>query len=248
MNPEETSSQGIDQRTSLLEYLGMGGCLIPILAVIGLVSWGTASLLNYEFRLPIWLGIPIGLVAGVLVVSIIAASGNSMLMELSITCTIIAVLGFILVPVFRQAREKARVQTCRTHLKQVGAAMRMYADDHDGRLPLRANWCDAVLPYVPSWKDQPARRVFRCPSVKNQPSGQAYNAQLNGLSTSRITTPSTTAAVFDARGGWNLAGGPDQAVRRHRNGLCLLFADGHARWLKSLDGVVWKPASTRSGR
>jgi hypothetical protein len=160
---------------------------------------------------------------------------------------IFVVLFLILFPLFHQAREKGRAKACMTHMKQVGAAMRMYASDYDGHLPQRANWCDAVLPYVQSSEDRPARSVFACPSLRDQPSGQAYNAQLSGILESRIALPSTTAEVFDASGGWNLAGGAERAVRRHYNGLCLLFTDGHVRWLQSLGGVVWKPALIRLG-
>jgi prepilin-type processing-associated H-X9-DG protein len=155
----------------------------------------------------------------------------------------IAICVAILLPVFRQAREKARQTGCMTHLKQVGAAMRLYAEDYDGHLPQSTHWCDAILPYVSSAKDRPARLVFTCPSLQDQSSGQAYNTQMGGILTSWIVSPSATPVVFDGRGGWNQAGGAELVTRRHYHGFNLLFADGHVRWLTSLDGVVWQPAS-----
>jgi prepilin-type processing-associated H-X9-DG protein len=157
----------------------------------------------------------------------------------------VAISALILYPVFAQAREVARTKTCMTHLKRVGAAMRMYAEDYDGLLPQATYWCDAVLTYVAPAKDRPARLVFQCPSLKDQPNGQAYNAQMGGILTSRIASPSTTAMVFDGQGGWNQAGGAELVARRHNNGLNVLFADGQARWLKSLGRVVWQPVSIR---
>jgi prepilin-type processing-associated H-X9-DG protein len=156
---------------------------------------------------------------------------------------IVPIMAAILFPVFAQAREKARATVCISHLRHVGAAMMMYANDYDGHLPQRENWCDAVLPYVPSPQENPPKRVFSCPSLAGQPIGQAYNAQLSGLSQSRISSPFATAEVFDARGGWNLAGGTELADPRHNRGLYLLFVDGHVRWLQSFDGVSWKPAA-----
>jgi prepilin-type processing-associated H-X9-DG protein len=156
---------------------------------------------------------------------------------------IVPIMAAILFPVFAQARERARATVCMSHMRQVGAAMRMYAEDYDEHLPRRANWCDAVLPYVRSSGNLPSRRVFGCPNLQDQPSGQAYNARLSGASESRIASPFATAAVFDASGGWNRAGGAELAARRHNNGLYLLFTDGHVHYLRSLDGVVWKPAA-----
>jgi putative Mn2+ efflux pump MntP len=109
MKPAETSDQEANQRPSLLEYVGMVGCFVPILAVIGLVSWGTASLLHSLIHLPMWLGIPLGLAVGVwFVFEVLPRAENSTLMELAITCAILAILGAMLIPVFMEAREKNR--------------------------------------------------------------------------------------------------------------------------------------------
>jgi hypothetical protein len=111
MKPEETSGQEANQRPTPLEYVGMAGCmiicLVPIVVVIGLVSWGTASLLHLHFHLPMWISIPLGLAVGVLFIGFLKIMENNTLIELSVTCAIFAVLAVILIPVFRQAREKA---------------------------------------------------------------------------------------------------------------------------------------------
>ena len=58
------------------------------------------------------------------------------LIELLVVIAIIAILAAILFPVFAQAREKARQTACLSNLKQIGTALRMYADDHDGSYPM----------------------------------------------------------------------------------------------------------------
>jgi hypothetical protein len=111
MKPEETSGQEANRRPTPLEYVGMAGCmaicLVPIVAVIGLVSWGTASLLHSHFHLTMWLSIPFGLAMGVLFIGFLKIMDNNTLIELSVTCAIFAILAVILIPVFKQARERA---------------------------------------------------------------------------------------------------------------------------------------------
>ena len=51
------------------------------------------------------------------------------LIELLVVISIIAILAAILFPVFAQAREKARQTACRANLRQIGAAVQMYAQN-----------------------------------------------------------------------------------------------------------------------
>jgi prepilin-type N-terminal cleavage/methylation domain-containing protein/prepilin-type processing-associated H-X9-DG protein len=53
------------------------------------------------------------------------------LIELLVVIAIIAILAAILFPVFAQVRESARSATCKSNLKQIGAAVAMYAQDYD---------------------------------------------------------------------------------------------------------------------
>jgi hypothetical protein len=114
MEPVEASGDESSRRQRPFERAGMTGCLIvaviPIVAVIGLVSCIAASLLQSQCHLPMWLGIPLGLAVGVLFIALIASAGNRTLMELSITCAIIALTAAMLLPVFMQSREKARLR------------------------------------------------------------------------------------------------------------------------------------------
>jgi len=105
------------------------------------------------------------------------------LIELLVVIAIIAILAAILMPVFAQAREKARSASCQSNLKQIALALGMYQQDYDGKM-----FSSAFLPRVPpdraeicpdgtnivrmmaggtSWFLQPYiknTQVFRCPS------------------------------------------------------------------------------------
>jgi prepilin-type N-terminal cleavage/methylation domain-containing protein/prepilin-type processing-associated H-X9-DG protein len=91
------------------------------------------------------------------------------LIELLVVIAVIAILAALLFPVFAQAREKARQTTCASNLRQLGAAVLMYAQDWDEQLPLAAysrsatdfvTWAELTLPYTRS----PA--IWYCPSSR----------------------------------------------------------------------------------
>jgi prepilin-type processing-associated H-X9-DG protein len=88
-----------------------------------------------------------------------------------VVIAIIAILAALLFPVFAQVREKARQTSCLSNLRQLGAAMLMYAEDHDGLFPpvvarpdrqeknlYRMSWMALLEPYTKN------RGVFICPS------------------------------------------------------------------------------------
>ncbi len=107
------------------------------------------------------------------------------LIELLVVMAIIAILAAILLPVFAAAREMARGATCKSNLKQIGAAMAMYAQDYDettvplltyagpalptgqtlsSRCPRYAHaWHHNLHPYVKNFG------VFNCPSATPKP-------------------------------------------------------------------------------
>lgn len=119
------------------------------------------------------------------------------LIELLVVIAIIAILAAILFPVFAKARERARIATCTSNLKQIYTALAMYADDFQGRLPLRpkgidANWFTqydgfaCVIPYTKT------EQIFVCPNAKKW-NGEPGN-QDKGYS--RIYNTSTASGPF----------------------------------------------------
>jgi len=116
--------------------------------------------------------------------------------------------------------------------------MRMYSSDWDDRLPVKSNWCDALGPYVKRLDDAP-QSVFQCPSLPTERSGYAYNASLSGLSESAMANPSALVAAFDAKGGWNLAGGAELVDLRHMGKADIAFADGHVQASEDPSRFAW---------
>ena len=57
------------------------------------------------------------------------------LIELLTVIAIIGILAAILIPTLSAVRESARSANCTSNLRQIGQAMYMYAEDHDGQAP-----------------------------------------------------------------------------------------------------------------
>lgn len=53
------------------------------------------------------------------------------LIELLVVIAIIAILAAILFPVFARARDRARLATCQSNLRQIGLALALYRQDYD---------------------------------------------------------------------------------------------------------------------
>jgi prepilin-type N-terminal cleavage/methylation domain-containing protein/prepilin-type processing-associated H-X9-DG protein len=93
------------------------------------------------------------------------------LIELLVVIAIIAIIAAILFPVFAQVREKARQSSCASNLKQLTAALAMYAQDYDEMMlaevtsPPINGGTDTGVPYdrqlVPYVKSD---QVYACPS------------------------------------------------------------------------------------
>ena len=61
------------------------------------------------------------------------------LIELLVVIAIIAILAAILLPALQQARERGRATSCGNKFIQMGKAMQMYFDDHEGGIPRYQN-------------------------------------------------------------------------------------------------------------
>ncbi|MCS7186293.1 MAG: DUF1559 domain-containing protein [Armatimonadota bacterium] len=91
---------------------------------------------------------------------------------------IIANLAAILLPVFSQAREKARQSHCVSSHRQLGLGVQQYAQDYDERFPpSRLNiagtvllpWSANIQPYIRN------HQMFACPSDPRPSSGTGHD-------------------------------------------------------------------------
>jgi prepilin-type N-terminal cleavage/methylation domain-containing protein/prepilin-type processing-associated H-X9-DG protein len=86
------------------------------------------------------------------------------LIELLVVIAIIAILAAILFPVFARARERAKLTTCSSNLKQVGMALSMYAQDYDGfitKVLVGKGWSSVLF----DSKYLSSNQVCFCPSI-----------------------------------------------------------------------------------
>lgn len=134
------------------------------------------------------------------------------LVELLVAIAIIAVIASILLVVFPRTREMARRTACVSNCKQLLAAARMYAHDHDQRLAPAITrgapvpdkgytWCVTLQPYIkneqvlicPSDQEAQATPGFVClPHSYGMNYRLTYNTAF-GLSPGALTSKLTTS-------------------------------------------------------
>jgi len=204
-----------------------------VLGICGLISCGITSLV----------GLILGIVAlGKINKSRGQQSGQGLAIAgivVSGVCLLMLPIGAgMLLPALAQAKSKAQTINCVNNLKQLGLAMRIYANDNKDHFPSATNWCDAIINNAGSDK------IFKCPN--GDPSKRchyALNAKLSDLEEGKFSPD--TVMIFECDGGWNVSGGPELALMKPRHGRMsvVAFADGSVQQVNEsrFKQLRWEP-------
>jgi len=138
------------------------------------------------------------------------------LIELLTVIAIIGILAAILIPVVGKVRGQAKSAQCRSNLRQIGMAYRLYAENNNGRLPGKSGIPSAfsaikqvalvdLQPYIvsavgSSVADTTLEGVWRCPAGPEGWITYSPNNYIWELKLSRLHTPSRFAMLWN-RGG-----------------------------------------------
>lgn len=183
------------------------------------------------------------------------------LIELLASLAIVAVLAALVLPVGRSMMEKTKAAKCSNQLRQIGAAMIIYANDNSGRFPAcypadNTTWMWKLAPYlnIPEDAMGPAPKpraagLFVCPGFvpsENRAVSYLVNGNMNPAiqnywNYSQIKPPpaSTFLIVEGNKNTEHFNPWADGDVsRRHPNHSAnFLFVDGH---VEGISGPVSK--------
>lgn len=110
------------------------------------------------------------------------------LIELLVVIAIIAILAAMLLPALARAKEKAGQISCLGQLRQVGLAMRSFANDHRDKFPAHVSVKDGganTRPYA--WQhfltlsNELVPKILVCPSDRQRQAARNFSAQPDGF-------------------------------------------------------------------
>jgi hypothetical protein len=131
---------------------------------------------------------------------------------------------------------------CEAQLRQLAAAVRMYAAASDNMLPDPDRWLEQVRPYLP------ASPSLHCPSDPNAGTSYAMNHGLAGRRTTDIPNRSRTVLLFESslRGPNPSDNGESWATPvRHPGGNLVAYLDGSVRAVSRKPSFVARATQPR---
>ena len=181
------------------------------------------------------------------------------LIELLVVIAIIGILASMILPALGKARKTSQQAVCNSQQKQIGTSIYLYVDDNEympstshPNQSSRLGWKMHVASYLNTEGNGSGggSAPFRCPNSElgtgytNQEAGTAYNinfgddrfANKPAVKLTEIESAVETGVIADSVDGsdWLIASKllpSENAVGyRHKNGLNILWADGHVAW------------------
>jgi prepilin-type N-terminal cleavage/methylation domain-containing protein/prepilin-type processing-associated H-X9-DG protein len=176
------------------------------------------------------------------------------LIELLVVIAVVAILAALSFPAASRMIENGRKASCLGNLKQIAAAVRLYANDHDDRFP-QVRW-DTQGEMITMLGDYVSAKAFVCPSATPQDSGrnwpQWFGAKIDGrefytdykLNDNGFLIGRPGAAPGSPEAGRRMSTVPnpshvvvaidlDWGPQRHGDGQNVAFLDGHTKWMRA---------------
>lgn len=151
---------------------------------------------------------------------------GTMLINIIIAAGIVGVALLIVQPKFQRI-------TCGMNMEGLGAALKIYANDFDGKYPTAEKWSDLLIEYA-----EVTEKSFVCPAAKEGRGHYAINPNCE------LNSPPDLVLLFETKSGWNQYGGPELlfSERHIGKGCCILFNDRHVQFVekKRFGELKWK--------
>jgi prepilin-type N-terminal cleavage/methylation domain-containing protein len=186
------------------------------------------------------------------------------MIELLVVIAVIAILAALLLPVLARAKSSAKRTICLGNVRQIGLAIRLYADEHGDQLDYYTNdvyyaYKDCILGYVGQKANVMTNlAVFTCPADSSfyavslsHYSSYGFNGAdrdegdygMAGKKFAAVRDPTRTALNGEISGGMGVSwhdGKPGQ----HNHALNMGgFVDGHVAYIR----IYWNGASGVDG-
>ena len=123
------------------------------------------------------------------------------------------------------------------NLRGLATALAVYRNDNNDMLPDFNQWCDKIIAEV----DCSPKMFMGIIDSQEGVCGYALNRNLEGIKFSELSDK--VVFIFEAKGPWNLSGGPELTKQSKHKDIAVIFVDGFVDFVKKedVDTLKWKP-------